>query len=62
LRALLQHLRQIGVIPAPTPAIDTTELSRVEQRFGGYLAQERGLAQATVMNYLPEVRRFLSWR
>jgi len=62
LRALLQHLRQIGVIPAPTPAIDTTELSRVEQRFGGYLAQERGLAQATVTNYLPEVRRFLSWR
>jgi len=62
LRTLLQHLRQIGVIPAPTPAIDATELSRVAQRFGGYLAQERGLSYATVINYLPEVRRFLSWR
>jgi site-specific recombinase XerD len=62
LRTLLQHLRQIGVIPAPTPAIDATELSRVAQRFGGYLAQERGLSSATVINYLPEVRRFLSWR
>ena len=62
LRTLLQHLRQIGVIPAPTPAIDATELSRVAQRFGGYLAQERGLSYATVINYLPEVRRFLAWR
>jgi len=62
LRTLLEHLRQIGVIPAPTPAVDTTELSRVEQRFGVYLTQERGLSRATVINYRPVVHQFLSGR
>lgn len=62
IRMLLEHLRQSGVIPAPPVAGSPTERSRVEQAFSGYLAQERGLARATVVNYLPEVRRFLSWR
>ena len=61
-RTLLAHLRQIGVIPAPTVAVSPTELSRVEQTFGVYLAQERGLSRATLINYLPVVRRFLSGR
>ncbi len=61
-RTLLEHLRQLGVIPAPTPAVDPTELSRVEQAFGVYLAQERGLSRATLISYLPVVRRFLSGR
>jgi site-specific recombinase XerD len=62
LRTLLEQLRQIGVIAAPTPAVESTALSRVEQRFGVYLTQERGLAPATLINYLPVVRRFLSER
>src|SRR3990172_8794612 len=62
LRALLEHLRQLGVIPAPTPAVAPTGLSRVEQTFSLYLAQERGLSRATLINYLPVVRRFLSGR
>jgi len=61
-RTLLEHLRQISVIPAPTVAVRPTERSRVEQAFSRYLAQERGLSRATVINYLPEIRRFLSWR
>ena len=39
LRTLFEHLRQLGVIPAPPPAVDPTELSRVEQAFGVYLAR-----------------------
>jgi site-specific recombinase XerD len=62
LRTLLEHLRQLSVIPAPTPAVDPTELSRVEQTCGVYLTQERGLSRATVINYLREIRRFLFWR
>jgi site-specific recombinase XerD len=42
--------------------VQPTERSRIEQAFSQYLGQERGLARATVVNYLPEVRRFLSWR
>lgn len=62
LRTLLEQLRHIGVIPVPTPADDATELSRVEQTFSLYLAQERGLTRATRINYLPVVRRFLFGR
>jgi len=62
IRMLLEHLRQSGVIPAPPVAVQPTERSRIEQAFSQYLGQERGLARATVVNYLPEVRRFLSWR
>ncbi len=62
LRTLLAHLRHTGVIPAPRPAAAPTALSRVEQAFSVYLAQERGLARATVINYLPAVRRFLAER
>ncbi len=62
LRTLLAHLRHTGVIPPPPPAVDPPERSRVEQTFGVYLAQERGLSRATLINYLPVVRRFLSER
>lgn len=62
LRMLIEHLRQLGVTPTPARAVEPTELSPVEQRFRLYLAQERGLSRATLINYLPVVRRFLSWR
>ena len=46
----------------PRSPCSPRERSRIEQAFSQYLGQERGLARATVVNYLPEVRRFLSWR
>jgi len=41
---------------------DDTELNRIESDFGVYLSEQRGLAPATLLNYLPEVRRFLAER
>ncbi len=59
LRLLLEHLRQSGVIPTPTPEIDDSEMGRIERDFANYLAQERRLSQASLVNDLPVVRRFL---
>ena len=60
LQQLLQYLRKDGLIPAPTAKVDDTLLHRIESEFRQYLIQERGLSQATVVNYLPVVHRFLS--
>jgi len=38
------------------------ELNRIASDFAFYLSNERGLAPATLLNYLPDVRRFLSER
>lgn len=59
---LIRYLREAGVIPVPVVQMDDNELHRLEQDFTQYLAQERGLAQPTLINYLPYVRRFLSER
>lgn len=59
LRYLLEHLRQLGAIPTPTPEADGSELGRIECEFSNYLAQERRLSQASLVNYLPVVRQFL---
>lgn len=59
---LLEHLRQSGVIPTPTPEVDNSELGCLERDFANYLAQERRLSQASLVNYLPVVRRFLEER
>jgi hypothetical protein len=43
LRALLKHLRDLGVVAVPTaPAEDQSELARIERRFAAYLTGERG--------------------
>ena len=59
LMALLQHLRDAQVIrtPAPEP-ID--ELGLVEQEYGRFLIQERGLMQSTADLYLRMVRPFVA--
>ena len=62
LRKLLAHLREAGVIRGSAQKVDDTPLQRMEIDFSRYLAQERGLSRATVINYLPTVRRFLSDR
>jgi site-specific recombinase XerD len=59
LRSFLEHLRQSGVIPTPTPEIDDSERGCIERDFANYLTQERRLSQASLVTYLPVVRRFL---
>src|SRR5580700_3443750 len=60
LRHLIDFLRRDGVIPGekkaacrPTPA------ERCAQAFGRYLLEERALAHATIINYVPFIRSFL---
>lgn len=63
LRQLMDFLRRDGVIPAEKTA--PARPSPVEQyawAFERYLRDERGLASATIVNYVPFVRRFLSTR
>ena len=59
LRLLLEHLRQSGVTPTSTLDVDDSELGRIDRDFANYLSQERRLSQASLVNYLPVVRRFL---
>jgi site-specific recombinase XerD len=60
LRRLLQFLCRAGIIPDPSPKIRDTLRHRLEKEFAQYLVQERGLAQSSVVNYLVEIRCFLS--
>ena len=63
LRQLIDFLRRHGVIPAE--AIAPRRLSPVDQTvqaFEGYLRDERALADATVVNYVPFIRGFLADR
>ncbi len=59
LKALLQHLRDSQVIRAPVlEPLD--DLVSVEQEYGRFLAQERGLMQSTIDLYLRMLRPFVS--
>jgi site-specific recombinase XerD len=40
--------------------LDTSVLGQLEHDFSQYLAQERGLSTATLVNYVPVVHRFIS--
>ena len=55
---LLQHLRQLDVIPPPTPA-PLTPIDGMERAYGHYLRQERGFMSGSVGQYLTVARRFL---
>jgi site-specific recombinase XerD len=57
-RALLRQLRNDGLIRICAPAVNDSALDRIENSFKRYLAQERGLTQTTVDNYLP-IARFI---
>ena len=59
LQLLLKLLRQSEVIPAPMAEVDSSELMRTVHQFESYLAHERCLSQASLINYIPVVRRFL---
>lgn len=59
LQSLLEHLQHRGVLTVPAPILDQSELARLTQDYAHYLRDERGLAAATLCNYLPVVRSFL---
>ena len=55
---LLQHLRQLDVIPPPRPA-PLTPIDVIERAYGHYLRQERSFMSGSVGQYLTVARRFL---
>ena len=60
LKQFTTFLREEGILSAFVPEIKVSEIQRVENSFTQYLQQERGLSQATIDNYLPTIRRFLT--
>jgi len=59
---LLDWLRRADIIPTPTPKKDKSRISCITEDYKRYLKDERGLSSETLRNYIPTVRRFLSWR
>ena len=57
---LLAHLRSVGVAPRQSRPAPRSPHEVLLERFGEYLAVERGLAAATVEGYLHAVRPFLA--
>ena len=63
LRHLIDFLRLETVVPAETvPLGRETEAERCVSAYEQYLGEARGLARATVVNYVPFVRAFLEHR
>jgi site-specific recombinase XerD len=58
----LDYLRKRDAIPGPTPTRDDSPLAAILTRYERHLRSERGLAAATVINYLPCIRKFLMER
>ena len=58
----LDYLRKRDEIPGPTPTPDDSPLAAILTRYEKHLRSERGLAAATVINYLPCIRKFLTER
>lgn len=61
LKRFLALLRSKGLLPEAPPATKNAR-QRTEDDFGRYLSEERGLSRATLLNYLPIIRRFLAER
>jgi site-specific recombinase XerD len=59
LNVLLRQLRETGLVPTPPVENKSNIFDQIEQEFAQYLAQERGLAHATIAGALRAVRRFL---
>jgi integrase/recombinase XerD len=56
---LLRYLRTSGATPPPVVPIKRGAAALIEEQYIAYLREERGLARATLINYLPLVDRFL---
>ena len=60
LSQFLAHLRNCDVIPSPVrPVCANSPLADILSRYEKHLHCERGLAPATVVNYVPYARKFL---
>ena len=59
LRQFLEHLRRCNVAPSAQPICDDSPLAEILNRYEKYLRSERGVATATIVNYLPFARTFL---
>jgi integrase/recombinase XerD len=59
LRQFLDHLRGRNIAPCPQPVPDDSPLAEILNRYEKHLRSERGLATATIVNYLPLARKFL---
>jgi site-specific recombinase XerD len=57
---LLEHLRCLGVVPALPQKVDRSAQGQLTRDYESFLSSERGLAPATLVSYLPIVRRFLT--
>ncbi len=57
---LLGYLREFGVVPSASPAQPSTRAEMLGERFRGYLAVERGLAESTAIGYVDAVKPFLA--
>src|SRR5262249_40397642 len=64
LRHLFEFLRGEDVIPTPKKAstLPLTPAERWTQAYEHHLREARGLARATIVNYIPFIRRFLQDR
>ena len=62
LRSLLEWLRDVEGTRALSAEVNDNEFHSIECDFRRYLEEERGLSQATLRNYLPVVRSFLTER
>jgi len=60
LKHFITFLREEGILSTFVPEIKVSDIQRIENSFAQYLQQERGLSQATIDNYLPTIRRFLT--
>jgi len=61
-RQFLAHLRNHDAVPSPEPVCDESPQGRLLSLYEKYLRAERGLTTATVSNYMPFLRRFLTER
>lgn len=57
---LLDWFHELGLIQSELPVTHDSELDAIMYDFSRYLEDERGLSHATLHNYIPLVRNFLS--
>ena len=59
IRQFLDHLREHNMVAGVTPTRNESPLADVLNRYEKHLRSGRGLAAATIINYLPFARKFL---
>ncbi len=62
LKQLITFLREKNILSVFVSEVRVSEIERTKNRFAKYLRRERGLSQATIDNYVSEIRRFLTER